>query len=227
MDIKLLEKNLSYTFKDKELINVALTHSSKSNENKDLKNNERLEFLGDAVLDLCVGEYLFKRLPNEKEGILTKVRALIVCADSLHLAAESINLGDFVMLGKGEEQSGGRRKKNVLADAFESVLGAIYLDSDYYKAKEIALTLLDGIIKKAIDGKLNYDYKTLLQEYVHSTNIGEFKYEVVSIKGPEHDQVFTSKVLINKEEYGIGEGKNKKESEQHAALNTLKKLKLI
>ncbi|MFR6311419.1 ribonuclease III [Anaerofustis stercorihominis] len=227
MEIEKLEQKLGYEFKDKELIKVALTHSSKSNENKALQNNERLEFLGDAVLDLCVGAYLYKTLTNKKEGVLTKLRALIVCADSLFIASEKLELGEFIMLGKGEMHSGGKYKKNIIADCFEAVLGAIYLDSDYEKVSTIALTLLSDVIKKAISGNLTYDYKTLLQEYIHSKNIKDFSYELVQIKGPEHDQIFTSKVILNNKDMGHGEGKNKKESEQHAALNTLKKLKLI
>ncbi len=222
-----LEQELGYTFKNKDLIKVALTHSSKSNENKHLENNERLEFLGDAVLDLCVGAYLYKTLPKDKEGVLTKLRALIVCADSLYLASEKLKLGEFILLGKGEMISGGKYKKNIIADCFEAVLGAIYLDSDYETVSKIALHLLDEITKKAIAGKLTYDYKTLLQEYIHSKNIKDFSYELVQIKGPEHDQLFTSKVVINNKDMGEGEGKNKKESEQHAAFATLKKLKLI
>ena len=128
MEIEKLEQKLGYEFKDKELIKVALTHSSKSNENKALQNNERLEFLGDAVLDLCVGAYLYKTLTNKKEGVLTKLRALIVCADSLFIASEKLELGEFIMLGKGEMHSGGKYKKNIIADCFEAVLGAIYLD---------------------------------------------------------------------------------------------------
>jgi len=227
MEIEKLEQKLGYTFKNKDLIKVALTHSSKSNENKSLENNERLEFLGDAVLDLCVGAYLYKTLPSKKEGVLTKLRALIVCADSLFIASDKLKLGEFIMLGKGEKHSGGKYKKNIIADCFEAVLGAIYLDSDYETVSKIALNLLSDITKKAVEGKLTYDYKTLLQEYVHSKNIKDFYYELVQIKGPEHDQIFTSKVVINSEDIGSGEGKNKKESEQHAAYNTLKKLKLI
>ena len=230
MDIKNLDKlenKLGYKFKNKDLIKVALTHSSKSNENKSLENNERLEFLGDAVLDLCVGAYLYKTLKDQKEGVLTKQRALIVCADSLYIASEKLNLCEYILLGKGEMHSGGKYKKNIIADCFEAVLGAIYLDSNYESVSQIALNLLSDIIQKAIKGKLTYDYKTLLQEYIHSKSIKDFSYELVQIKGPEHDQVFTSKVIINNKDMGEGEGKNKKESEQHAALNTLKKLKLI
>ena len=160
-----LEQKLGYTFNNKDLIKVALTHSSKSNENKNLENNERLEFLGDAVLDLCVGAYLYNTLKKDKEGVLTKLRALIVCADSLYIASEKLDLGEFILLGKGEMISGGKYKKNIIADCFEAVLGAIYLDSDYETVSKIALNLLSDITKKAIEYELiKQDYATLSLE---------------------------------------------------------------
>jgi len=225
--MELIEKRINYTFKNKKLLQIALTHSSKTNEDKSKENNERLEFLGDAVLDLCIGAYLYKKLPNKKEGDLTKLRAMIVCADSLYLSSNKIELGEYILLGKGEINSRGKYKKNIIADAFEAVIGAIYLDSGYEKAGEIAISLLQDIIDKALDGKLTYDYKTILQEYVHANNITNFEYKLLKITGPEHAQEFTSEVLLDNKSVGIGTGHNKKESEQNAALKALGKLNLI
>ena len=225
--MELIEKRINYNFKDKKLLKTALTHSSKTNEDKSKESNERLEFLGDAVLDLCIGAYLYEKLPKKKEGDLTKLRAMIVCADSLYLASNKIELGEYILLGKGEINSKGKYKKNIIADAFEAVIGAVYLDAGYEKASEIAVSLLDEIIKKALDGKLTYDYKTTLQEYVHANNITKFEYKLLEITGPEHAQVFTSQVLLDDKVLGIGKGHNKKESEQQSALRALEKLNLI
>lgn len=224
MDNRELEKRIGYKFRDSSLLEAALTHPSRSNEDRTLKDNQRLEFLGDAVIDLVIGEHLFKRFPDEREGELTKQRALIVCADSFYLASRKFDLGEFIYLGKGEMQSGGKYKKNIIADAFEALIGAVFLDSSYETAKSIIMKLLADIIRKAEAGNLTYDYKSQLQEYVHHRKIKDFSYELVKITGPEHNQLFTSRLLIEGKVYGTGEGRNKKESEQHAALEALKKM---
>lgn len=227
MDIKELEKKLNYEFNDISLLKEALTHSSKTNENKELPSNERLEFLGDAVLSIVIGDLLYRKLKTESEGVLTKLRALIVCADSLYIIAREIELGKYMELGKGEIASGGRKKKNILADAFEAVIGAIYIDAGFHKVFDISVKLLNPIIEKALSGTLTYDYKTMLQEYSFANNLGKVNYVLVKTEGPEHNQIFTSKVFITEDEYGIGKGGNKKESEQNAAHDYLIKIKKI
>ena len=224
MENRELEKRIGYQFKDRSLLETALTHPSRSNEDRSLEDNQRLEFLGDAVIDLIIGEHLYRKFPDEKEGILTKQRALIVCADSFFLASKKFELGEFLKLGKGEIMNGGKYKKNIIADGFEALIGAVFMDSDYETTKKTVLTLLDGIIRKAETGNLTYDYKSLLQEHVHQKKIKDFSYNLVRITGPEHNQVFTSELLIEGKAYGTGTGKNKKESEQHAALEALKKM---
>lgn len=222
-----LEKKLGYEFKDISLFEEALTHSSKVNEDKSLSSNERLEFLGDAVLSIVIGELLFKKLPKDSEGVLTKLRALIVCADSLYIVAKKLDLGEYIKLGKGEIISGGKKKKNILADAFEAVIGAVYLDAGFEKTSKIVVTLLDEIIQKALSGTLTYDYKTLLQEYAFSKGLGKVNYQLLKISGPEHNQRFESRVFTENGNEGIGEGANKKESEQNAAHEYLSKIKKV
>ena len=227
MNSRELEKRIGYEFRDKSLLETALTHPSKANENRGMEDNQRLEFLGDAVVDLIVGEHLYKRMPDVNEGVLTKQRALIVCADSFFLVSKKIELGEFMYFGKGEILNGGKHKKNIIADGFEALMGAVFMDSDYETTKKVVLRLLEDIINKAVEGKLTYDYKSTLQEYVHRKKIKNFGYNLVKITGPEHNQVFTSEVVINGRVYGTGSGKNKKESEQHAALEALKKMGAI
>lgn len=227
METAKLEKKLDYYFKDKTLLLNSLTHSSKINEDKSLTSNERLEFLGDAVLSLVIGDYLYSNTTNEDEGVLTKLRASIVCSDSLSIASNKLSLNEYLLLGKGELLTGGREKKNIKADAFEALIGAIYLDAGYEKVREISLYLLKEIIDKAISGKLTYDYKTTLQEYVHANSLGSLSYELVSIEGPEHMQTFISKVNIGNKKSAIGKGNNKKESEQNAAQKILETLNLL
>lgn len=227
METNTLEKKLNYTFKDKSLLLTALTHSSKINEDKSLTSNERLEFLGDAVLSLVIGDYLYLNTGKESEGVLTKLRALIVCADSLSIASKKIDLGSYLLMGKGEIASGGKDKKNIAADSFEALIGAIYLDAGYEKVREISLRLLDDIIKKALEGKLAYDFKTVLQEYVHANSMGNLSYTLLKVEGPEHAQIFTSRVKTDDKHTATGRGTNKKDSEQQAAHNMLKDLKLL
>lgn len=227
MDSRELEKRIGYEFGDRSLLETALTHPSRSNEDRSLEDNQRLEYLGDAVIDLIIGEYLYKNEPDVKEGVLTKQRALIVCADSFFLASKKFELGEFLHLGKGEIMNGGRYKKNIIADGFEALMGAVFMDSSYEKTREIVLSLLMEIIRKAMAGNLTYDYKSQLQEYIHQKKIKDFSYNLVKITGPEHNQIFTSELLIGNRIYGTGKGKNKKESEQHAALEALKKMGAI
>lgn len=219
--IKELEKHIGYTFKNIDLLVTALTHSSAVNE-YNLVSNQRLEFLGDAVLQLCVSTDLYKEHESDDEGALSKLRALIVCADSLSITSKKIHLDEYIILGKGEEHSGGRKKKNILADALESLIAAIYLDGGFAAAEEFVRNQHRAIISEALSGQLVYDYKTKLQEYVQSHKMGELTYELVQTKGPEHDMEFTTRVVIAGVEYPLATAHNKKQSEHKAAGLALK-----
>ncbi|MZQ75573.1 MAG: ribonuclease III [Peptoclostridium sp.] len=213
------EKAIGYEFSDKRLLAEALVHSSYANENRHKGRvcNERLEFLGDSVLGIVVSDYLFKNteLP---EGELTKKRAAIVCEKSLSDAGNKIGLGGYLFLGKGEEATGGRERASILADAFEAVIGAIYLDSGIYEASIFIIRLLEETIKGSIEGRIFRDHKTELQEILQGIGSGEkIKYELVSESGPDHNKKFVMEVKFGDRSLGAGEGKTKKEAEQEAA----------
>lgn len=220
------EINMGYTFKNKELLKAALVHTSYANENgipKD-KTNERLEFLGDAIVDFVVGEKLFSELKGKLEGELSKLRAAIVCEQGLREAADEFALGEHILLGKGEIQTGGRMRSSLIADAFEALIAAIYLDSDFKTVKEWILKHLNSRIEQAMSGKLNNDYKTRLQELVQEKG-GKVSYMLVGESGPEHDKSFEVCVYKNETPIANGRGKSKKEAEQQAAKNALEALK--
>lgn len=222
-----LQKDLNYFFKDEELLITALTHSSYANENKlGVEGyNERLEFLGDSVLSLIVSQYLYKKYPHYPEGELTKIRAKVVCESSLAKAAENINLGKYLLLGKGEESTGGRYRESILSDASEAITGAIYIDSDFETVNRLMLERFELDIVKAVDrGKLFNDYKTELQEILQKTNKSRLEYIVYKEVGPDHNKVFYMNVVINEIIIGTGAGKNKKEAEQAAAKDALKNM---
>jgi len=225
-NIKNLEKKIGYEFKNKQLIMRALSHSSYANENKKdhLKNNERLEFLGDSVLGLIISGYLYNHFPSHAEGQLTKVRARIVCESSLGEAAKIINIGEFMYFGRGEELTGGRERMSILSDAFEAVVAAIYLDGGMEPAQEFVLSQLKKTIADAIDGKLFVDYKTKLQEVIQIKKGNHIKYEIFKEEGPDHSKIFFTNVKLNDEIIGVGQGRSKKDSEQEAAKEGLKRL---
>lgn len=217
-----LQEELNIQFKNKNLLYQAFTHSSYVNEHrrKLFVDNERLEFLGDAVLELSVSKYLFERYPHMSEGELTKLRASIVCEPSLVIFANELNFGKYVLLGKGEELTGGRERPALLADVFESFIGALYLD----QGLEIVVQFLDRIVFPKVEvGAFSHvmDFKSQLQEMVQQTNTGILHYEIVDEKGPAHNRTFVSRVLLNDVELGIGRGKSKKEAEQQAAQNAM------
>ncbi len=226
MDFSALENNIGYHFRNQELLITALTHSSAINEQKNT-SNQRLEFLGDAVLQIIISDYLYNLLPEENEGTLSKLRSLIVCADSLHVVSLPISLNEFIILGRGELLSGGRNKKNIIADAYESVVGAIYLDGGYNDAKNFVMSTLRDIIDRAVSGRLTYDYKTTLQEYVQGKLGMNLSYELTGVEGPEHDQTFFSRVVIGDKKYSVASGHNRKQSEQSAAQAALRALGVI
>lgn len=215
-----LQENINYKFKDISLLNAALAHSSFINENKKGFNisNERLEFLGDAVIDLIVSEYLYKRFAELPEGKLTKIRASIVCESSLAFAARKIDIGAHMLLGKGEELTGGRNKASLLADAFEALTAAIYLDSGLEKAKDFLLSNFEQeVIYEISKGNLFVDYKTELQESVQKKRKLVVEYRVEKEVGPDHSKRFYIDVIAKNKVIGKGIGRSKKEAEQNAA----------
>ena len=214
--MKQLEKNIGYHFRDKSLLKTAVTHSSFANENRGgLAYNERLEFLGDAVLQLVTSEKLFKENPDMPEGRMYKHRAALVCEDALAGYSKEIQLGDFMLLGKGEEATGGRNRPSILADAFEALIGAIFLDGGMDNAKRFVRRFLD-----AAHTSLK-DYKTLLQEIIQKNPGERLSYVVIGESGPDHDKVFNVEVHLNSNVIGKGTGKSKKQAEQAAAKEAL------
>lgn len=211
--MKTLEERIGYVFKDKKLLQEALTHSSHFCSEK---NNERLEFLGDAVLELSISEYLFN-IETLTEGEMTKMRASIVCSESLSRAAESIDLGQALRMGKGEIITGGRHRKSILENALEALIGAVFKDSDFETAKQLALDLLKDNIRLAFRGELYHDYKTALQEKLQKNGEQRIAYHLQKAEGPEHEKNFHVVLLIDGQEKAKGKGRTKKEAEQHAA----------
>ena len=222
-NIELFEQKINYEFKNKEYILEALTHSSYSNENKNYPFNERLEFLGDSVLSIVISDYLFKKETKLPEGELTKIRANIVCEESLSEVSKNIHLGKYMLLGKGEEATGGRERISILADALEAVIAAIYLDGGIKCAREFILTNMEKIINDSIKGKIFRDYKTCLQEVLQSNGENNIWYKLIEEKGPDHNKRVVMEVGINDTVLGVGEGKSKKDAEQVAAKCALDK----
>jgi len=217
-----LEKIIKYEFIKKDLLVEALTHSSYANEKKIGLYNERLEFLGDSVLGIVISDYLFRNYPKLPEGELTKTRAKIVCEPTLADCARAITLGDYLLLGKGEEATGGRDRTSLLADAYEALIGAIYLDGGIESAQGFILSNMNSIIKDAIKGKIFIDYKTKLQEIIQNGSNNTITYELVKEYGPDHNKTFYTQVKKNDVVIGYGNGKSKKESEQNAAKMALR-----
>ncbi len=222
MDV--LEERIGYCFKNKALLKQALTHSSFTNEQKinKAKNYERLEFLGDAVLELVSSEFLFKQHEQIQEGELTKMRASMVCEPSLAFCARDLELGEFMRLGKGEESTGGRKRDSITSDAMEAVIGAIYLDGGMEEAKKFINRF---ILSDLEDKRLFYDSKSNLQELIQGKLKKEFHYEVVEESGPEHEKTFVAEVFLEQESLGKGFGRTKKAAEQQAAYHALLRLR--
>lgn len=223
-ELKKFEEIINYKFKNIEILEKSLTHSSYSNEDKFYTkvNNERLEFLGDAVLSIVVSRFIFNQFPEYPEGELTKLRSQVVCEDTLSIVALNLNLGVFLLLGKGEESSGGRDRKSILADAVEAIIAAIYIDGGYNEAEKFVLENLTRYIQLAVKGKIISDYKSYLQEYYQSKNqVCKIRYVVTKEEGPDHEKMFHLNVLVNKVVVGTGSGKSKKIAEQDAARNAL------
>jgi ribonuclease-3 len=216
-----LEQSLGYQFKNEKLITEALTHRSYKKE----INNERLEFLGDAVMDLIVGEYLFYLFPEAEEGMLSKLRAALVNEESFTKLAKYLNLGKFLYLSSAEENNNGREKPSILSSAFEAVIGAIYLDSGFDVAKNVALRLLKAKFPVITPEELLKDYKTTLQE-ITQAHFGVIpEYRLISSSGPDHKKEFEIGVYIQDKEYARAKGKSKKTAQQEGARLTIEKLK--
>ncbi len=222
-----LEQHLDYTFHDLRLLRAALYHSSYANEHRaqSVSSNERLEFLGDAVLGFVSADYLYRKHPDLPEGELTRIRAALVCEDSLHEVAQRLHLGDFLMLGKGEESGGGRHRPSILADAVEAVLAAVYLDGGIDEARALVHRILLEKEPEQVVESRRRDCKTELQELVQRKPNQELRYELVSESGPDHAKVFTVAVMLNGQVVGLGSGHSKKEAEQSAARTALEQMK--
>ncbi len=217
-ELQLFQKHAGARFKSLELLNLAFSHRSYANERPDdIDTNEKLEFFGDSVLGLVVSEYLLITLPDKDEGDLAKVKSFVVSEDSLAGIAKRLRLDNFILIGKGEEYSGGRSKKTLLADALEAIIGAYYLDSGFNAARSFVRGLLVPEINKVLEDRHKKDYKTLLQEYVQKRFKTHPRYRVVQRSGPDHNKTFWIEVTVNNVTYGPGMGKNKKEAEQNAA----------
>ena len=218
-----LQNKIGYYFKNKDLLREALTHSSYANEHKSqhLKYNERLEFLGDSVLSFVVSDYIFKNCPNLPEGELTKLRASLVCEKTLFEFAKKINLGKYLFFSKGEQINGGAERPSILADAFEALIAAIYIDGGISNASKFILNFIIPAIKNSRVNKLK-DYKTTLQEIIQKNPEEHLEYVLVGEEGPDHDKHFSVEVHLNNNVIGKGGGRSKKEAEQQAAREALK-----
>ena len=225
--IKEIEENLGVCFNNSNLIKTALTHSSFANQFKDAEYNERLEFLGDSVLQLCITEYLFNNFKNKSEGELTKIRSLIVCENSLYEIAKKLNLGNYIRMSKGEELTGGRERISIQADSVEAVIAAVYLDKGIGFVRDFILLHFEDIIHKAINNEIILDFKTKLQELLQKDGEISIQYELTKYDGPPHRRKFFTNVTIDKKVMGEGSGYSKKEAEQNAAKQALVNLEGI
>jgi ribonuclease-3 len=213
-----LEERLEYRFHDLALLDTALTHTSYvKGDGRASAHNERLEFLGDAVLELCTSEYLYLRFPDYDEGAMTRLRAQAVCEGALYEVAREYGLGAMLLLGRGEDHSGGREKPSILSDAVEAVIGALYIDGGMEVAKGFIMRFVHNSVADAMAGRLIKDHKTMLQEYVQKRHMGQIVYELTGSSGPDHNKTFTMRVLVAGETAGIGEGRTKQEAGQQAA----------
>ncbi|KEH97940.1 ribonuclease III [Clostridium massiliodielmoense] len=219
-----VENKLKVKFNDINILDTALTHSSFINENKNINSNERLEFLGDSILQLCISELLYNKYKDEPEGFLTKKRALIVCGNSLHEVAKKWNIGKYINMSKGEEMTGGRTRTSILSDCVEAIIASIYLDQGYEVAKNFIIENFNEIIQKAHSNEIILDYKTKLQEIIQKFGEYNIEYTLMSYEGPPHRRKFVTEVSVDSLVKGIGEGYSKKESEQNAAREALKGL---
>lgn len=223
MDIEKLEKNIGYTFKNKELIKTALTHTSYAHDKK-IESNEKLEFLGDSILEFVTSDYLFKNYKKLKEGEMTKVRATVVCEDSLYKIADKHNFSDFLYVGKSERMHQGNRKIAIMADSVEAVIAAIYFDSGLEETEKFIIDNLKEEIEIATKNVGIKDHKTVLQEKLQVNGNVNIKYEIINETGPDHDKTFTAEVKLDGKVLAVGKGKTKKQAEMDAAGKALETL---
>ena len=215
-----LEEKIGYSFTNKRLLALAMTHSSYANEQRGRRkaNNERLEFLGDAVLEVTISDYVFREYPSYNEGRLTKLRSSLVCEYTLAICARDVELGKYILLSRGEDATGGRERDSILSDAFEALIGAIHLDGGFTSAKEfIAKFVLDDLEHK----QLFFDSKTILQERIQAHHADTLHYELVGEEGPDHQKLFVVEARLGEKVIGRGKGRTKKAAEQEAAYHAL------
>lgn len=222
------EKLIVYNFKNIELLDTALTHSSFAHgHDNECEYNERLEFLGDSILSSIISLYLFQTMKNMSEGQLTRARANIVCEQSLFLAAEKLNIGYYIAMSKGEENTGGRKRTSILADAFEAIIAAIYLDGGITEARKFVLSVMKSIIESSIDNRIFNDYKSYFQEHVQKYDLGSITYKLISETGPDHFKEFHMALFLDNKIVGKGKGNSKKDAQQSAAKDAMKVMGLI
>lgn len=227
-ELSALEDRLQYTFCDRSLLETALTHTSfVKGGGRKRAHNERLEFLGDAVLELCVSEHLYRDHPEMQEGAMTRHRARLVCEKALYSAAAALGLPAYLHLGPGEERTGGREKPSIVSDAMEAVIGAVYLDGGLESARRVIAGGVVRLLEDARVDEIDRDYKTRLQEYVQKGHIGKLEYACTGVSGPEHEKRFTICVTLSGEEIGEGEGANKQSAGQQAAKDALVRLGIL
>ncbi len=224
MSFEKIEKEIGYEFKNKQLLETALTHTSYAYENKK-QSNEKLEFLGDSILEFVSSEYIYHNYPNLKEGEMTKVRASVVCEESLQKIAKMHNFSDFLYLGKSERTSQKEVRPAIMADSIEAVIAAIFLDGGLEEAKKFILNNLAEPIKNATKNIGQKDYKTVLQEILQKNGNVDIEYVIIDEKGPDHEKVFTAEVKFNNKILATGEGKSKKQAEMEAAQKALENIK--
>lgn len=222
-DLHLLEQSIGYTFKDINLLKNALTHTSYAYENK-VKSNEKLEFLGDSILEFISSKYIYNNYPKLKEGEMTKVRATVVCEDSLYKIADKHNFSDFLYLGKSEMMHKGNRKATIMADSVEAIIAAIYFDSGLEEAEKFIIENLKDEVKIASQNVGMKDHKTVLQEKLQIHGNVNIEYRIINQQGPDHDKTFTAEVSLNGKVLATGTGKTKKQAEMEAANKALQQL---
>ncbi|MFA5839610.1 MAG: ribonuclease III [Candidatus Margulisiibacteriota bacterium] len=223
-ELQILELKIGTIFINKNILNQALTHSSFGHE-RNLPDNERLEFLGDAVLKLVVSEHLYLKFPERDEGALTKIRASVISDDTLSKISRDLGIGEYLLLSENEKKTGGHRRKSNLANVLEALLGAIFLDSGLGKSRELILACLSDEIDRTSKADFIGDYKSTLQEFAQKRRWELPRYKVVKETGPKHRRVFWMEVKVKGSSFGVGRGRNKKEAEQRAAMQALRKLK--
>ncbi|MFZ5352600.1 MAG: ribonuclease III [Bacillota bacterium] len=226
--LKQVQEKIGYSFKDLSLLNTALTHSSYSgSKTEELEHNERLEFLGDSILNMTISLYLYKKCKDMPEGMLTRTRAAIVCEQSLHAASESINIGEYLLMSRGEENTGGRKRASILADAFEALIAAVFIDGGINKARAFVIDALKDTIEASISNKVITDYKSFLQEHVQKYSLGKLIYQLLDEKGPDHDKIFEMALYLDEKLLGSGSGRSKKDAQQAAAKAAIENLGIV